>query len=111
MATLAAKYVPDLGVVHNFRMAAYFRKAKPVQYRSLSSRGKPKYESILFLPLPVVDVTGRGGIRKGVVTIDAARPFEFLGKDFDILMCVQAYLHVINMMLENHAVGIEPELT
>jgi hypothetical protein len=111
MAYLAAKFVPDYAVVHNFKLASWFKKALPVQYRSLSSLGKPKYESILFLPLPPVSVPNGNQIRKAVVTIDAARPYEFLGKEIDILIRVQAYLHVINMMLVNHGVGVEQELT
>jgi len=111
IACLAGKYAIDLGVIHNFRMASFFRKANPVKYRSLTSLGKPKYESILFLPLPAVIVPGGNQIRKGVVTVDAARPYEFLGKELDILIRVQAYLHLINVLLTNHSVGIEPELT
>lgn len=110
MAYLAAKYTSELAVIHNFRCAARFRKAKPIAYRSLTSLGKPQYESILFLPLTPVTI-GNKTIRKGVVTIDAARPYEFLGKELDILIRVKAYLHVISIMLTNHTAGVEPELT
>jgi hypothetical protein len=109
MAYLAAKYVAEVAVLHHFRHASLIRGTFVLKYRSLSSAGGPKYQSILFLPLPAVPVTGQNPIRKGVVTIDSAKPYAFLGKEIEIAVCIQAYLHLINLMLTGHGVGIEPE--
>lgn len=109
-AYLAAKYARDSFSIQNFRWASWFRKGRAVEYRGLSSPGPPPYESILILPLPTVAIVGQNQRRKGAVTIDAARPYEFLGKEVTILIRVQAYLHLVNLMLTNHDVGIEPEI-
>ena len=106
---LAAKYAKNSLVVHNYRWAGWFRKERPVNYKSLTSPGKPLYESILILPLPEVTIAGQNRRIKGTVTIDSARPYEFLGKDLAITISVGAYLHLINLMLTNHTVGIEAE--
>ena len=111
MAYSAAKYTPQIVAVHDFKRTARLFPWKCLTYRSLSSSGKPPYETILFLPLPPKKVSGQNhAIRKGVVTIDAVRPYEFLGKDTEILPRVQAYLDLINLMLNAHQFGevLEP---
>jgi hypothetical protein len=111
MAYGAAKYAQQCQCVNHFKLAAKVDKANHLEYRALSIAQPPPYESILLLPLPSVTVTGQNQpIRKGVVTVDSARPYEFLGKEVDILVRVQAYLDIINVMLTNHGVGVQPEI-
>jgi hypothetical protein len=110
LAFLAAKFAQDFLAIQNFRMARWFRKINPVERKSLTSTAKPRYDSILLFPLPAVPHGGQNRIRKGVVTIDAERPYEFLGKEVDILIRSQSYLDLINLMLTNHTVGIVPEI-
>lgn len=110
-AYMAAKYAPNGFVIHDFKRHRWFQKKKPVPFRGLSSpQEEPPYRSILVLPLPAVAIAGQNFGRKGVVTIDSAAPYEFLGKEMVILIRVAAYLHLINIMLRNHAFGIEPEV-
>jgi hypothetical protein len=110
MVYSVARYAKQSFNVRHFKAAAKVNKANPLEYRALSTPQRPPYESILLLPLPAATIPGQTrAIRKGVVTIDAARPYEFFGKEAAILTRVQAYLDLINLMLTNHAEGIEPE--
>ena len=107
-AALAARYAKNGFVIHNFKCTKWFRKQTLVPFRSLTSPGEPPYRSILFLPLPLTTIDGDQVI-KGVVTVDSAAPYEYLGKDMAIFIRVQSYLRLINVMLRNHAFGIQPE--
>jgi hypothetical protein len=109
-AFLAAQYARETFVIHNFRWAKWFHKQRGISTQGLSSPTTPPYRSILILPLPAVTIAGGNQIRKGAVTIDTARPFEFLGRDLAILARVHAFLELINLMLTNHNTGVVPEL-
>lgn len=111
IAWSAAKYAKQSFTIYYFKKASKIRKINKLEYRSLSNNGKPLYESILALPLPPVVIPGQNKkMRKGVVTIDSGLPYEFLGKEADILSRTQAYLNLINLMLTSHHQGIEPEI-
>jgi hypothetical protein len=112
-ATIAwsvAKYSDQYMTIQHFKKTAKVNKENNLPYRALSVNERPPYESILAFPLPPVADTEQNRIRKGVVTIDSALPYEFLGEDVVILPRVQAYLDLINLMLTNHSTGVEPEV-
>jgi hypothetical protein len=110
MAYVAARYTTQSVAVHDFKRAAGQFSWKCFKYRGLSLPGKPPYSSILILPLPPTRVPGQNhAIRKGVVTIDAGRRYEFLGRDTDILPRVSAFLDLINLMLNSHTSGVKLE--
>ena len=112
IAHSVARFAKDSFAIHHFKRVVRVRKENALTYRGLSQPGKPPYESILALPLPPVTIPAqnRPRIRKGVVTIDASLPYEFLGRETEIVVRVQAYLELINLILTNHLVGVEPEL-
>lgn len=112
IAHSVARFAKDSFAIHHFKKVVRTRKENSLTYTGLSQPGKPPYESILALPLPPVTISAqdRPRIRKGVVTIDAALPYEFLGRETEIVIRVQAYLELINLILTNHLVGVEAEL-
>lgn len=111
IAWSAAKYGKQSFTIYHFRKASKINKINRLEHKALSIDKAPPYESILALPLPSVPVPGQTNpIRKGVVTIDSELPYEFLGKEADILPRTQAYLDLINLMLTSHQQGIEPEI-
>ena len=110
IAFAAGKYAHQCATIHNFKKATKMNRQNPLAYRALSIQQPPPYESILVFPLPPVEIPGQNQRRKGVVTIDTARPYEFLGQDAIILTRVQAYLDLLNLMLTNHNHGIVPEV-
>jgi hypothetical protein len=81
-----------------------------LSYKSLSTPTSPPYVSILLLPLPPVRLNGLGDVRKGVVTIDAGKCYEFLGSETAIQVRVGGYLELINVLLMGHTTGVQPEV-
>jgi hypothetical protein len=70
----------------------------PFEKRGISSE-KPKYRSILLLPL-IYEVSGNDGICKGVVSIDSSRPYEFWGSGKSrIVIRIQPYLNILCLLL------------
>lgn len=112
IAYSVALYASNAKAINHFKREARIRKENTLNYRSISIPGRPPYESILALPLPSVSNPAQTGeeIRKGVVTIDAALPYEFLGRETEIVIRVQPYLELINLILSNHNTGIQPEI-
>lgn len=108
IAYWVSRYGGENKAVHDFKAASKLG-LQMLNHKSLSVPGTPPYVSILVLPLPSAPIPGQGMRRKGVVTIDASRCYEFLGRETAIQVRVQAYLELINLLLSNHQTGVEPE--
>lgn len=108
IAYWVSRYGIENKAVHDFKAESKLG-LQMLNHKSLSVPGKPPYVSILVLPLPSAPISGEGKGRKGVVTIDASRCYEFLGRETAIQVRVQAYLELINLLLSNHQTGVEPE--
>lgn len=109
IAYWVARHGGENRVVHDFPAEGRKHNLKMLSYRSLSTATPPPYVSILLLPLPRVPVDGSGKVRKGVVTIDAGKSYEFLGRETAIQVRVGGYLELINVLLVGHNAGVQPE--
>lgn len=111
IAYWVSKYGAENKVVHDFPSECRQHNLRMLNYKSLSTPTPPPYVSILLLPLPPVRVDGLGEVRKGVVTIDAGKCYEFLGSETAIQVRVGGYLELINVLLMGHTTGVQPEVS
>lgn len=110
IAYWVSRYGVENKAVHQFGSECRRHNLKMLTNKSLSlAASPPPYVSILLLPLPPVSVDGNL-VRKGVVTIDAGKPFEFLGNETAIQVRVGGYLELINVLLMSHPTGVQPEV-
>lgn len=111
IAYWVSKYGAENKVVHDFPAECRKHNFRMLNYKSLSTPTPPPYVSILLLPLPTVRLEGLGEVRKGVVTIDAGKCYEFLGSETAIQVRVGGYLELINVLLMGHNTGVQPEVS
>lgn len=111
IAYWVSRYGAENKVVHDFPSECRKHALRMLSYKSLSTPTSPPYVSILLLPLPPVRLNGLGEVRKGVVTIDAGKCYEFLGSETAIQVRVGGYLELINVLLMGHTTGVQPEVS
>jgi hypothetical protein len=99
VAYYVAKTGVDFKAIHDLKKNAVF------PFKGLSEEGEPPYRSILLCPVK------SEGICRGVVSIDASKPYEFWGAmQTDLYHTIRPYLRLIDLLLnnENYELAIDP---
>lgn len=100
-AYFVAQAKRDWKAIHDLKRDRVF------DHRGLSDPARPPYRSILLIPIITSSEGGDGTICKGVVSIDAAKPYEFWSsRGSDLTTQVMPYTEMIGLLLDGKDCGM-----